>query len=526
MFSVKDSEEVLNNFEIYCMEEGIGKGSIKTYLTLLNLVFEKTTVNKIRKNNYNMVFTVKNLKYMSNESKNTALRAVYLNYLNYLNKNDLIENQHIYRELREMIIQTLPSPTKNNDPKEYISKNTLMKIFSNNIIYNDSDEILSIRLITALSFFCLYNMGDIIELKINDIDLDRRMIRNIRKKEKENIVEFIYMNDYVYELIKEYMNYRKQLKNDSEIFIIKKNKKEVDMNQINGFLRVYRRVENKNNLDNDLISCRSLIRSMIYYTLINKGEDGLIFLSRIISVNQDVFKVAFNDYLEYKQKKISKEFIKEFEFVDILSLNNHVELPINKELLLTKDVEIPTFKTKRHLEDDLVYSNFDDQFLTVINRYSIENDLNIEDLEVFQMESNQNKDEKKMHIQRLVRNSSLSQKLKEYYEFRCQVCGYRVPKADSTYSAEAHHIQPYNKIHAGDDTSKNLLVLCPNCHSQFDDLYFAIEPNTYLIHSVFDTDDYHLVELTLKHELGSKYLEYAWKLFQNKKEKNLALKEF
>lgn len=65
----------------------------------------------------------------------------------------------------------------------------------------------------------------------------------------------------------------------------------------------------------------------------------------------------------------------------------------------------------------------------------------------------------------------------------------------------------------------NLIILCPNCHSQFDQLYYAINPDTREVSSLFIEDHYHLSKpfMVDGHVLGYEYLEYIWNLFLDKK---------
>ncbi|WP_198510290.1 HNH endonuclease signature motif containing protein, partial [Bacillus solitudinis] len=94
-------------------------------------------------------------------------------------------------------------------------------------------------------------------------------------------------------------------------------------------------------------------------------------------------------------------------------------------------------------------------------------------------------------------------------------------RADGSFLTEAHHIKPYNKKHRGDDRKENLVVLCPNCHAQFDDSYFAIHPDTNKVHCIFGEDDpKHETPLLILegHNLGVNYLQYAWKEFERKKQ--------
>ncbi|MGG3271495.1 HNH endonuclease [Priestia aryabhattai] len=163
-------------------------------------------------------------------------------------------------------------------------------------------------------------------------------------------------------------------------------------------------------------------------------------------------------------------------------------------------------------------SLYDKKYNEVV--YSLENDVNEEDFEIFISNNNlphNNLKMKKTYIERMIRNTSEAQKLKRYYKDECQICGKCLQTPNGSI-AEAHHIQPYNRFHKGDDVKGNMIVLCPNCHTQFDHLYYAINPDSLLVHCYNSEDRYHLAPIRLKqgHRFNKKYLQYAWKLFENK----------
>jgi putative restriction endonuclease len=64
-------------------------------------------------------------------------------------------------------------------------------------------------------------------------------------------------------------------------------------------------------------------------------------------------------------------------------------------------------------------------------------------------------------IQRIVRNSSVVQHVKELHDFRCQVCGIRLETPGGPY-AEGAHVRPLGRPHNGSDDPTNILCLCPN----------------------------------------------------------------
>lgn len=70
-------------------------------------------------------------------------------------------------------------------------------------------------------------------------------------------------------------------------------------------------------------------------------------------------------------------------------------------------------------------------------------------------------------VQRVVRNSAVSQWIKTHYDFTCQICGTQIQTPSGPY-AEGAHIRPVGGEHAGRDVIENLLCLCANCHIRFD----------------------------------------------------------
>lgn len=83
------------------------------------------------------------------------------------------------------------------------------------------------------------------------------------------------------------------------------------------------------------------------------------------------------------------------------------------------------------------------------------------------------KERKKSSILRLVRDTKISNEIKELYKFRCQVCDLAIQTKTGFY-AEGAHIRPVGKPHDGEDSAANLICLCPNHHVMFDKGMFTI----------------------------------------------------
>ncbi|NEM96502.1 YDG/SRA domain-containing protein [Pontibacter burrus] len=103
--------------------------------------------------------------------------------------------------------------------------------------------------------------------------------------------------------------------------------------------------------------------------------------------------------------------------------------------------------------------------------------------------------------QRINRDYSLTIRVKEIYNFHCQVCNTKL-FTNAGFYAEAAHIKPLGEPHHGPDTLDNLLCLCPNHHVMFDFGGFMID------------DDFTLVgldgKLTVKpeHQINKDFLRY------------------
>jgi putative restriction endonuclease len=85
-------------------------------------------------------------------------------------------------------------------------------------------------------------------------------------------------------------------------------------------------------------------------------------------------------------------------------------------------------------------------------------------------------------VLRIVRDTRQARRIKELYDYRCQMCGTRLEGLAGPY-AEAAHIRPLGAPHRGPDTADNILCLCPNHHVLFDHGGVAIDENLVLIGS-------------------------------------------
>lgn len=90
-------------------------------------------------------------------------------------------------------------------------------------------------------------------------------------------------------------------------------------------------------------------------------------------------------------------------------------------------------------------------------------------------------------ISRIIRNTQVAKNVKERYNHQCQICGgVRWRNQDQPY-AEAHHIHPLGANPPGLDIEENVIVLCPNHHADFDYGMVRIDPETFQIEHIYDS---------------------------------------
>jgi len=113
---------------------------------------------------------------------------------------------------------------------------------------------------------------------------------------------------------------------------------------------------------------------------------------------------------------------------------------------------------------------------------------------------------REMIVERIIRDSLLSEQIKGAHDFHCQICGDRLPLHRGFY-AEGAHIRPLGKPHNGPDEPGNLLCLCPNHHVLLDRGMIAIQADL----TVMDTASgatLGCLRVVQNHEISQEHLDY------------------
>lgn len=481
MMDIDEINLLLDTFTEYA-SLNLSPQSCPRYIDVISEYLQNEVVDKISRNDYDSIFDESRINRITRKS---LVRPSLLKFLDFLKDEGFIDEDN-YLRIKDKVKKQFKNITKPKSEQDFLSPNEIKNIFHEKITYKNDEEALLVPLLCALSFFCMFKQGDTLNLTLSDIDLKKKQIRNIRNdKNNPELVEWLVLDDITYLFLERYLEQRKK-QNTEDQKLLTWEGVPLDNTRIGNLFYCFKRKGNKELVNDKAISQELLNRSMILYILTSTKGHGLFKILLEHDLSSSALDYALKEYISYLRDKHKGTVATRYNIQELLP-------PI-----------------RRKSED---YSQ---------HIYSEENDFDKEDLFMFDSFGSNNLRGKKISIQRLVRDSVISRQLKAKYKNVCQLCEKRLRNSKGEYFSEAHHIQPYNKTHRGDDTFQNMIILCPNCHAQFDDLYYAINPNTKLVHSVFEDDPNHLNKLRMVtgHILKEDYLEYTWNLFIDRKTKS------
>lgn len=200
----KNNKDILEKYQIY--------------LLTVKQKEEKTTVSSYIEDIY------KYLEYMENNKIKTALNIEYqniTNYLKYLDNNNY-ETSSIIRKIVSIKLfhKYLSEEYKIKDISSKIINPKLRRKLPNILTIEEVDNLLDIKLNTPFDYRnkamleLMYSSGlrvsELVDLKLNNIDLDNGYVRCLGKGKKERIIP---IGEIAIEYLKKYINeYRNSMK--------------------------------------------------------------------------------------------------------------------------------------------------------------------------------------------------------------------------------------------------------------------------------------------------------------------------
>lgn len=466
------------------------------YIDIVKEYLLNEVCNQVGKDEYEMIFSSDRLlDFQQNYRRSKVVRAALKKLKDYFIKDEKLEKKFDFE------YEFLGRENK-------ISKSVIPLEDIRNIVlgsaakFRNQSEKIATQCMSAICYFCIFEQRHIRMLKCSDVLIDEQRIRNVRVDDKPNegLIKWIHIGKDAIKYITKYIEYFDVHMFTDELFFRMPEYGEFDNGCQNNLFSNYKFKEN----GSLAIGSQTLNYSRIYHYLVATKGNGIADILSIVGFSNEQLKNALREYTA--------------AYGVIYNPNNIVDLLDFEDIDRNYRKAIEVYDDTVNIEEGDDSFEYEENWVAICNSYSEENDIGMDDLLLYDSMNDNNQKTKDVELLRLVRSTYLSENLKLAYNYTCQLCGIRLMKARFDAYAEVHHIRPYNKIHRGDDTIGNMIVLCPNCHAQFDSLYYAIHPNTKLVYCQYENDRFHLAQMNFigEHQLEEKYLTYTWKLFKKK----------
>lgn len=258
----KNNKDILEKYQIY--------------LLTVKQKEEKTTVSSYIEDIY------KYLEYMENNKIKTALDIEYqniTNYLKYLDNNNY-ETSSIIRKIVSIKLfhKYLSEEYKIKNISSKIINPRLRRKLPNILTIEEVDNLLDIKLNTPFDYRnkamleLMYSSGlrvsELVDLKLNNIDLDNGYVRCLGKGKKERIIP---IGEIAIEYLKKYINeYRNSMKKDyyTENVFLNNHGKNITRQ---GFFLIIKNIAKEKNIDKNITP--HMLRHSFATHLLNNGAN-------------------------------------------------------------------------------------------------------------------------------------------------------------------------------------------------------------------------------------------------------------
>lgn len=258
----KNNKDILEKYQIY--------------LLTVKQKEEKTTVSSYIEDIY------KYLEYMKNNKIKTALDIEYqniTNYLKYLDNNNY-ETSSIIRKIVSIKLfhKYLSEEYKIKDVSSKIINPRLRRKLPNILTIEEVDNLLDIKLNTPFDYRnkamleLMYSSGlrvsELVDLKLNNIDLDNGYVRCLGKGKKERIIP---IGEIAIEYLKKYINeYRNSMKKGyyTENVFLNNHGKNITRQ---GFFLIIKNIAKEKNIDKNITP--HMLRHSFATHLLNNGAN-------------------------------------------------------------------------------------------------------------------------------------------------------------------------------------------------------------------------------------------------------------
>lgn len=298
-FIVEVWSTITNDFLVFLQlrNKGISEETRKHYLGDLKYYITNYFERSMLFESYNDLFDKLKISSYLKSRKGATAKAALSNLLEfYLHTKRISPSDYldIKKEIKSYVIT-------GNDELDFMSIEDIKFIFSKSVEFrfHDRDEEARIiaPLIWSLAYYALFEQKHIQSLSWRDIDLDKKIIRNIRSKSDSLVEDWIALDETTISALQEYLDYfgNKVKKSASLIHIAGKPASNVGINKMLSILNG--RVENSTKLSTN-VNIQKLNRSRILHDLQASNGGSLMFYFRVLgNIRNKQLENAVNEYL-------------------------------------------------------------------------------------------------------------------------------------------------------------------------------------------------------------------------------------
>lgn len=490
--------------QLYETKYVVTKNVKKKLLEVLNSKTEKRTAFRIILHMYILESLFPMSKYEVNKNDYQYIYFCICMYclldgdIDKLNTNneELLTTSSFIDELM-YIYSSLKTVTRDNFKKKIkiylyrkdIFNNNIFKEFINNNVVDVAD--INNEYIYQMLYPILIGKVDGVKSfnLIKDIFIDKSWMPLYNFKAENNNENMIYFCVCVYTLLHGNINLLKENILDAqqiinELLIISNNSKKINKENFGNKIKQY--LIDKN-IYNDVI----LVEFMSKYKQVDENTNKIskIIISSSIASNTCTKKDGAYEKYEYKSSSFNNQNI-------IKDVNDDIHTSFNNFLESQNELCKPLYY------NNITHNNRD---RVLVRREKLKYKKCKSKLKTVKGTIVPVRNAVNLH--RFIRNQSIVNYLKNLYDNRCQICRIKLQIGTNQYFSEVHHIQPLGNNHKGPDIISNMIVLCPNCHTQFDKGAIGIDPaSKKILYCTGSNKDNKIIYLL--HEVGESYFKY------------------
>lgn len=306
LYDKKSIEIIKVRFRMFLGHKDISEKSIGQYISDFDFFTENYIVNQIAENEMDSFFSKTTIEAFLKVRLGNTASAMLRNLIEFMFSEGKITSDQ-YLKFNNNIVG------KRTQVREttFLLPSDVEYICSNGVIYRfeerDREAKIVGPIVWALNYYCYFEQAHIEALVIDDIKLKDNLIRNVRVDESPLAKEWIVIDKDLKGLLTKYMEYRKNIKVNTDKLIIYDGKP-VTTGILNKMYDILNRVDNAKRISTN-VNGQVIVRSRVLHQLMEQEGRNMASIVEIFGLEKNTqFLNATEEYLQlqkYKRRKIS-----------------------------------------------------------------------------------------------------------------------------------------------------------------------------------------------------------------------------